>query len=69
MLRRAYQVKLPEAEAAAFDAFVRRRSLATTGSPDELSAAAVLRSIIRAAIDADETAAAPATPKGAKRSR
>ncbi len=54
---RAYQLRLPTDEADAFDAYVRRKSEEAAGTPDALSAAAVLRGLVRAALgmgEADE---------------
>lgn len=50
VLKRAYQVKLALPEADAFDAYVRRLSEESTGDAEVLSAAAVLRRLVRAAI-------------------
>jgi hypothetical protein len=50
--KRAYQVKLPPDEADAFDAYVRQRSESSMGSSDMLSAAAVLRMLVRDAVAA-----------------
>ncbi len=60
----AYQVRVPEAEAEAFDALVERRSLAATGMPDGISASAVLRGLMKAAVDADLAASGPSPAGG-----
>ena len=64
--KRAYQVKLPLAEADAFDELIRLRSIAATGAPDGLSAATVLRSLVRAAVEA-EVSPPKAPRKGTKK--
>lgn len=51
---RAYQLRLPPDEADAFDAYVRRKSEEAAGTPDALSAAAVLRGLVRAALGPTE---------------
>jgi hypothetical protein len=62
--------RLPEEEAASFEALVKRRSLAATGTEDALTTASVLRGLVKAAVEADASAPAPPverTPKPSKR--
>jgi hypothetical protein len=51
--RKPIQVKLPLPEVEAFDALVRKRSLAATGRPDALDRASVLRTMILAELKAE----------------
>jgi hypothetical protein len=51
---RPYQLRLPPDEADAFDEYVKRKSEEAAGTPDALSAAAVLRGLVRAAIGLSE---------------
>lgn len=68
---RAFQVRLPEDEAEAFDAYVRRKSEEAAGTPDALSASTVLRGLVRAAlgmgVEPPATARGLVTPPKAKR--
>jgi len=56
--RVAYQVTVPKSEADAFDALVRRRGMKAAGNPDALSAASVLRGLMREAVEAERSASA-----------
>lgn len=51
----AFQVRLPVDEAEAFKAYVQERSIAAAGTPDALSAATVLRALVRTALGLDAT--------------